>query len=259
MSDESNSRWALPYAIGYSNFVKIIRHIKNNNAASKYIPLKTILNLASINPQVIKQNISFCEITKIIEGDFEKGYKLTGKGAAYAEALTLEKDELIKKTSLEIIENSYLKELKVVVETEGTKITRADFYKAVKNIGNVSDGKRFGNMPPAYSTGTGTLLEIFVKAELIPNELLSTASNTQNKNSKNSASKSTKNSPKQSSKKSSNVSNNENTSSNLIQLGRLIVKDIGVVDINDEDTLSLAEMYLDILRKKIKSKDQTPA
>jgi len=169
MSEEPNERWAIPFSVGYSNLVKIIRFIKNNNGSSKHVPLKTLLNLSSINSGTIKQNLSFSEITGITEGDSEKGYKLTAKGSAYADALTMDKPEPIQKSTLEIIENSHLNDLKTFVTTEGEKLSKTDFFKFVKSKANISDGPRFGNMPPTYSTGTGALFDMFSKACLMKN------------------------------------------------------------------------------------------
>lgn len=89
------------------------------------------------------QNLSFFTITGILESDNGKGYKLTGKGSEYADAITMDKPELIKKTTLEIIENSHLKDLKIFIESEGSSLQRQDLFKFVKTRANVSDGDRY--------------------------------------------------------------------------------------------------------------------
>lgn len=258
MTESNTTRWAIPFAVSYSKLGLIIRFIKNNDGATRFVPLKTIYNLTSINHQLLKANTSFCQITGILEGDPEKGYKLTSRGAAYAEALTLDKPELIKKTTLEIIKNSHLNDLKTFVDTEGDKVTKEGFFKNVKNKGNISDGKRFGQMPPAYSTGTGTLLEMFAKAELLPTKLIEDINSAQNKTQKSPPSKPKKSSTKSQSDKKTKSKGSETPQISQdtydLQSNTFLIKINKKIESDELDLIkSQIDGFLKFVEKKITS------
>jgi len=176
MSEEKIPKWAIPFGVGSEKILKILRYIKQKNGDTKYVPLDSILTLTSINSQSVRNNITFFTIVGILEGDSEKGFKLTDKGTKLVSSTISGKSEDVKKALLEIIENSHLKDLKDFIETEGNGVTKIALFNFVKDRANISDGDRFGNMGAVYSSGTMGLLELFDKAGLIPQNTLSKSS-----------------------------------------------------------------------------------
>jgi len=176
MNEEKTPRWAIPFGLGSEKLLKILRYIKQKNGNTNYVSMESILTLTSINSQSIRNNISFFTIVGILEGDHEKGFKLTDKGSKLVSSTINGKPEDVKNALLEIIKTSHLNDLKDFIETEGSGISKPSLFNFVKDRGNITDGDRFGNMSAVYSSGTVGLLELFEKAELIPQNLLSKSS-----------------------------------------------------------------------------------
>lgn len=173
MSKETeSSRWAVPFGVGYEKLIKIIRYVYQKKRDTNFVPVDSILTLTSINKDSIKSNLSFLKIIHVLDGDNSNGYKLTTIGTRYAKALSMTDAEEIKQSSLEIIQNSHLNDLKHFIENEGAALTKESLYKFIKSRARISDGDRFGEMPAVYSTGASALLYIFTKAGLINTEIL---------------------------------------------------------------------------------------
>jgi hypothetical protein len=113
-----------------------------------------------------------------------------------------------------------------------------------------------------YATGSRTLLYILKDAEILPAnfEIESKIGETQENIIKpKPKTKSIKRQLKNGTRKAGKIDNTKvaglYSDANTLgrSLGRLMVKGVGTIDINDTDTLALAESFFNILRKKIKS------
>ena len=130
--------------------------------------------MTSLPKNFLSTNLSFLKSVNIVCGDNTEGYKFTELGKRYVDALYLEKDGDIEKCSLELITNSHLNDLKIHIETEESEISKDSILKFIKRNARIFDGASAGNMPENSSRGAHTLMEIFNKAGIISDEILST-------------------------------------------------------------------------------------
>ncbi len=124
-----------------------------------------------------------------------------------------------------------------------------DLYSSIKTLGRLSSGSGISGMSPPYATGARTLLLIFKDAGLIPEsvdiDIYGQHSTPQTKSKKQPSKSQSREKPIE----QPPILINETIST----LGKLTVQGVGTIDINDDDTLGIAEMYLNLLKKKIQS------
>ena len=141
-----------------------------------------------------------------------------------------------------MIRKSHLKSLSDMLEIN--KPDLAKIYAWIKAEGRHSDGSSTGGMHSQPSTGTRVLLRIFADAGLMPNEVVDLPGPAPTK-PKTARKKQKKRDP------ASKARETTPPAQDLKFLGRLSVKDVGTIDINDPDTLVIAESYMRLLRKKM--------
>ena len=105
-------------------------------------------------------------------------------------------------------------------------------------------------MSAPYASGAKTILHIFKDANLIP-EIELDASGQRVGTQKRSKKQVTEHKPKSNGRPTEQSLTSINKSISV--LAQLTVKDVGTVDINDQDTLEIAEKYMDLLKKKIQN------
>lgn len=174
MSDKNDLKWNIPYGISYEKLTKIVRVLLQKKGDINEVSLDTLIQLTSLLKNYLSTNLSFLKSINIVCGDNIEGYKLTELGKKYVDALHFEKDEDIKKYSLELITESHLNDLKIYIETEESKLSKDGILKFIKKNARIADGASAGNMPKQSSQGAHTLMEIFNKAGIISAEILST-------------------------------------------------------------------------------------
>ena len=125
-----------------------------------------------------------------------------------------------------------------------------ELYLSIKTLGRLGSGSGISGMSAPYAAGAKTILHIFKDANLIPEIELDTSVQhvgTQKR--------SKKQVPKHKPKSNGRPTEQSPTSINesISALAQLTVKGVGVVDINDQDTLELAENFMVLLKKKIQN------
>ena len=221
--------WPVPAALGYDTFVKIPKALHQQGADSKPVSSRKLASLTSINIHNAVRNLSFLASTGAVKKLDAQSYALTSLGAAYAKAHVSGDAESIRNASLEMIRGSHLKSLADMLELSKPDLDQ--IYAWIKAEGRHPDGSGPGKMHYPVVTGIKTLLRIFADAGLVDAAALGQA-RTKREGKKAPVYKAPAREPE--------------------SMGRLYVKGSGTVDINDPDTLAIAEMYMEILRKKIK-------
>lgn len=245
----NDDKWRTPFNIGYDKFTLICKALYQQQADSKPVSVDKLVSLTSLNKSSLGSNMLFLKSVGIVEESESHEYKLTTPlGRDYAKAHFGDDKKLLESTSLQLIENSHLNSL-----SDKLKINKnmelKDLYSSIKTLGRLSSGSGISGMSPPYATGARTLLLIFKDAGLIPEsvdiDISGQHSTPQTKYKK----QSTKSPPREKSIEETSTITNETIST----LGKLTVQGVGTIDINDDDTLGIAEMYLNLLKKKIQS------
>lgn len=164
-----NTKWKIPYGITFDKLSKIITLILTKKGDTTKLDLKSFVPLTGISENFVSSNLSFLNDIKVIEGD-NQGFKLTQKGIDFANALSMDDKEKIKTVSLELILESHLNDLKVLIENQGEEITKEKLYKFMKTKAKIK-GESLSDMPTNSSTGINTILSWFAKIGLLTNEL----------------------------------------------------------------------------------------
>jgi len=255
--DESmnDDKWRIPFNIGYDKFVIINKALYQQQADSKPTTLEKMISLTSLNKTTLISNFSFLKSVGILEDAGTHEYKLsTPLGRDYAKAHFGNDKTLLQSTSLQLIENSHLNSL-----SDKLKINKnmelQDLYSSIKTLGRFSSGTGVSGMSGPYASGSRTLLYIFRDAGLIPESVEIDVSGQRVGTQTTKKTKFTKSKvkPREKPIEQTPITVNEIIST----LGKLTVKDVGTIDINDDDTLGIAEMYLNLLKKKIQSNKES--
>jgi len=243
----SDEKWRIPFNIGYDKFTLINKALYQQQADSKPISLEKLVSLTSLNKTTLVSNILFLKSVGLLEEFESHEYKLTTLGKDYTKAHFSGDKTLLQSKSIELIENSHLKAL-----SDKLKINKnmdlKDLYSSIKTLGRLGSGSGITGMSAPYAAGARILLFIFKDANLIPESIeLDVSGQHITTPTKSKTSKS-----KYKEKPVETIPSYENET--ISTLGKLTVKDVGTVEINDQDTLGIAEMYLNLLKKKIQNK-----
>lgn len=176
LSTSEDGKWKIPYGVSSDKLTKILRFILQKHGDKNFVSVDSILPLASMAKNFLSANLSFFKSVGILEGDNAQGYKLTELGGKYATAISMEKDQDIQKCTLEIIKNSYLNDLNLLIESEKDTITSDNLYRFIKTNARVSDGPFTGNMNQHSSTGAFVLLNMFEKSGILPKGIIEAVS-----------------------------------------------------------------------------------
>jgi len=243
----SDEKWRIPFNIGYDKFTLINKALYQQQADSKPISLEKLVSLTSLNKTTLVSNILFLKSVGLLEESESREYKLTTLGKDYAKAHFSGDKTLLQSKSIELIENSHLKAL-----SDKLKINKnmdlKDLYSSIKTLGRLGSGSGITGMSAPYAAGARILLFIFKDANLIPESIeLDVSGQHITTPTKSKTSKS-----KYKEKPVETIPSYDNET--ISALGKLTVKDVGTVEINDQDTFGIAEMYLNLLKKKIQNK-----
>ncbi len=250
----NDDKWRMPFNIGYDKFVLINKALYQQQVDSKPVSLEKLLSLTSLNKSTLVSNISFLKSIGIVEEFESHEYKLTTPlGSTYAKAHFGEDKKLIESTTIKLIENSHLNLLSDKLKLN-KNMELKDLYSYIKTLGRFSSGSEMSGMSAPYATGAKTLLHIFKDAGLISESIELNVSGQHLVSQTKSTNISSK--PKSKSREKSVKQISTSTNETISTLGKLIVKGIGTIDINDDDTLGIAEMYLNLLKKKIQSNQE---
>lgn len=247
-------KWRIPFNISYESYLLILKALFQQKADSQQVSLEDLIRVTGLNRSTLVGNAAFLKSVGVLETDSKDGYKLTSSvGKKYAKAVYTNNSALVSEASKEIIEGSHLKGLLDFIKLKERKID--EIYGYIKGEGRFADGPGISGMTNPYAAGAKTLLRIFRDAELLPEgidvDVKKETQSTQNKQ------KSTTERPRRKSKQrmESEVESNTDVEKTGDSYGRIVIKGIGTVEINDVDTLELAESFLKLLRKKIVQND----
>jgi len=243
------AKWRIPFNISYDSFMLIIKALFQQKADSQPVVLEELIRVTGLNRSTLVGNTAFLKSVGVLEAVSKDGYRLTASlGKKYAKGVYTNDQDLIKEASQQIIEGSHLKGLLDFMKLKERKIE--DIYGYIKGEGRFADGSGISGMTGPYAAGARTLLRIFKDAELLPEGMeIDVKRESTGTPSKRRPLERTKSKSKQEHENGPMEKGQEQIADN--SFGRVVIKGIGTVEINDIDTLELAESFMKLLRKKI--------
>ncbi len=294
---DDDQKWRIPRGVSYNTLKIILTSIYQKQGDQKIISLDDIAKTSGIARKLVGTNLIFFQSINLVKGTSRSGFQFTTLGTQFVKALIQKNDEEVKNTIRRIISETYLQDIIDHIRVRDESISLSHLYGFIKAESRAPNGNTPGNMLPQYFTGARALLNMLNAAELLPQniseELLSGSKDTDKPRTKSKSdkprtksksdkprtksksdkprtksksdkprtkSKSDKPRTKSKSGKSQNIQSAINNSIDLPTnvLGRVIVKDIGHINIKDITTLDIARQYLDLLEKNISEPTSEP-
>jgi len=255
------TRWRIPFNTSYDNFMTIVKALYKLHADTKRVSLDDLESITRMNRHTLSLNLTFLRSVGITESDGD-GLKLTELGSRYAKARVGNDVHAIREISKEFIGKSHLRSLQHYIELQ-KELKPRQLYDYIKAEGRFSDGTGPTGLSVPWAGGARILLRIFKDAGILPEDFEIDARSAPEERitavQKGASQKPSSKSKSIPQRKSQPVTGQNDTAFEVQQgyLGRIAVKGVGIIDINDEDTLRLAESALQILRKKIEGESKT--
>ena len=272
MDSDRDGRWPIPVGVKYETFVKIPKALHQQGADSKPIAPDKLAGLMSINRHTVRGNLVFLASVGMAKRKKPRLYRLTARGIKYAKAHVAGDAKAIKRSSLDMIKKSHLRSLLDMLDTGSPE--QGEIYAWIKAKGRYPDGRGTGGMHPPTGTGARTLLRIFADAGLVPVEMAGESRSVQRKpkaaegkRKRRGAAPKTGKTPRpardpapvrtaathHTAAAAAPTGETPRPARDPAALGRISITGVGNIDVNDSDTLDIAEYYMRLLRKKIKN------
>lgn len=250
-------KWPIPSNMSYNRLMMTVKGLSVSEGEQKAVDVDVLSKKIGVGIDTVKRGISFLDSIGVINRSSRNAYSLTPVGKLYAEAHLNENAEQIMKVTLDIINQSHLVELADAIKIN-KNITRKDLYMRIKAFGSYPDGKAIGNMHGPTSTGATTVLRIFEDAGLLDKggsdkEIDDGRHATDGASGPYGGPR-----PKPDDGKGNHQVQASpleeapaNAADGMNDQAVVALRGVGQVRVNDLETLRVAEMYMDMLRKKL--------
>ena len=236
---KESKEWALPANMSYDSLVATVKALHLAGADQKAVVLEKLSKKTGIGTQSTGRGLVFLKSVGIVEATGRGLYSLTPTGAPYAKALMADDASQIARLTADIIGQSHLDELADVIKIN-KNITRDNLYKRIKAFAGRPDGKGAGNMHPPDAAGATAVLRLFEVAGLLEEAARAPGG------------KAARGAPgRRGGRHFRQAAAAGAAAGETDDLGVLAVKGVGQVRVNDLETLKVAEMYMDMLRRRL--------
>lgn len=264
---EAKESWALPTNMSYDKLISTVKALHLTRADQKAVKLEKLSKRIGVSARTTKKGLSFLGSVGVVKPLSQDQYALTDTGAAYAKAHMSDDADQISQLTLKIVEQSHLNELADAIKIN-KNTTREHLYKRIKTFARRPDGKGVGNMHAPDAAGATTVLSLFEDAGLLERATRAPAGKATGKKqrSTNVTSK-PHNKPRTRLEYVTSGNNDRQVRSNkeavvnseTDDLAVLTVRGVGQIQVNDLETLKLAELHMNVLRKRLQNQRQDKA
>lgn len=196
-----------------------------------------------------RQCLSFLEGVGVVEAAGQDKYSLTAAaGVPYAEAHSSGDSDRIAECTRDVIRRSRLAELEGAMKARGS--TREDLCKGIAALG-IPGGKGAGAMRVPRAAGEAAVLRLFEDADLPGGDALAVSAKDA-EDGRPAAAGTSK--PRGGERPSRAAHAAPGGGGEIDDLAVLTVRGVGLVQVNDLETLRVAEAYLDMLRKRLQGR-----
>ncbi len=267
---QNKERWTIPRNMSYDRLIMTVKALHRARADQKAVGLEKISKTIGVSADSARRGLAFLRSTGIVELTGQKQYSLTAVGVSYAEAHSNDDDGQISECTRDIIKRSHLKMLEDAIEIN-KNMTREDLYKRIKTFGRLPNGKDIGNMHGPDATGATTILRLFEDAGLLREDTRAPAAKgaegghhaavgTSKPRGGKRPARAGRGVPGGGGGGQAHVDRSATAGGGEIDdLAVLTVRGVGLVQVNDLETLRMAEAGLDMVRKRLQGKPRDEA
>ena len=250
---QDKDKWPIPTNMSYDRLIDTARALLLLRADQKAVEIEMVSKKVGIAKDTIRRGLLFLKSLGVVEISKQGKYSLTADGTSYAKAHVSGDANQVVRLTLGIIGRSHLTELSDVIKTNKS-ISWEYLYKKIKVFGRYPDGKGGAKMHAPDATGARTVLRLFEDAGLL-DKTVSASKDMDGDPPKDNKGKQRNSRPgPRGGKKQGSPEKVTVVSAGADEMddhGVLVVRGVGQVQVNDLETLKVAEIYMDILRKKL--------
>jgi hypothetical protein len=174
-SQDTIEKWPLPFNISLEKLDMIVKAFFQGGADSTALSVNDLAGRTGLNKNTISINAKFLEAVNILKTENGHDYLFGEKGAEYAKALSTSDDALSATTLQEILIESPLTELVDYVNlNKSSGLDYDTLFLHIKGMARIKDNPKYKHGVAApYSSGISALIGLLIRANLIPQEILS--------------------------------------------------------------------------------------
>ena len=175
---EPSLKWPVPFNVSLDKLDVMVKGFFQGQADSKPMTLQELSRSSGVYKTTAKANANFLEAVKILKAGEEKdSYLFESKGANYARALSDNNAAEASSILKELLMVSPLKELVNFAELQKSsgKLDYDALFTHIKAIARLKDNPKFPyGVSAPYSTGIRTLIDLLVRANIVPKDIITT-------------------------------------------------------------------------------------
>lgn len=240
-------KWPVPSGVSYDRLVAAVKALGQEGAGQGPVGIEAVSRTAGIGSAALRQGLSFLESVGVAEMPEPGRCSLTAAGVPYSKAHLDGDARQVRALTRDIIGRSHLADLADAIKA-GSGLTRDDLCKRIKEFGGYPDGRGGAVMRGPAAAGAAAVLRLFEDAGLLgkaPTSAAGGAAAAKRQQSGGSGGERSR------SGKTPEAPSAPSGADGMGDQAVLAVKGVGEVRVNDQETLRVAEMYMDILRKRL--------
>lgn len=240
--------------LSYGMLIAAVKALHRAGADQGAVGPEELSRAIGAGARAARQCLSFLEDVGVVESAGPKQYSLTAAaGVPYAEAHSSGDAGRVAERTRDVIRRSRLAGLEGAANAKGT--TREDLCKRIKALGTPG-GKGAGGMRVPHAAGEVAILRLFEDAGLLEGDARAAAAKGAEDGRPTAAGASKPRGGELPARASHAAPAGDGE---IDDLAVLTVRGVGQVQVNDLETLKVAEAYLDMLRKRLQGRPRGEA
>lgn len=235
--------------MSYGMLIAAVKALHRAGANQEAVGPEELSRAIGAGARAARQCLSFLEGAGVVEAAGQDKYSLTAAaGVPYAEAHSSGDASRVAECTRDVIRRSRLAELEDAMKAKGT--TREDLCKRIRALG-IPGGKGAGGMRVPHAAGEAAILRLFEDAGLLERDARAAAAKGA-EDGRPAAAGMSKPRGGELPTRASHAA--QGGGGEIDDLAVLTVRGVGLVQVNDLETLRVAEAYLDMLRKRLQGR-----
>lgn len=162
--------WSLPFNISLETLELIIRAFFQAGGDRQPVSAADLSKTTGLNATTVKSNCRFLVSLGILLRTEGQGYSLTPKGSDYVTTISSGDDLHTSALIKELIANSPLQDLRGFIELRGAgQLSYEQLFAHIKTMARLPENPKYPRgVAGPYVTGINTLIDFFVKGQILP-------------------------------------------------------------------------------------------
>ncbi len=164
--------WPRPFNISLETLELIIKAFFRAGGDRQPVSAADLSKTAGLNATTVKSNCRFLVSLGILLQVEGQTYSLTQKGSDYVTAISSGDDVHTSALIKELIANSPLRDLQGFIELRGAQqLSYEQLFAHIKTMARLSENPKYPRgIAGPYVTGINTLIDLFVKGQILPSD-----------------------------------------------------------------------------------------